>query len=109
MFICCYRYVPTTSTFHFHRELRGSLVLTSDLYYYERSEFLIVGGGKNRPRRGWSGDAQVENELQTANTLIWRKGKIPQHWKDAFTTVLHEKGDETVCVNYRGIALVSRG
>ena len=49
----------------------------------------------------------MEDELQAANTLIRRKGKILQHWKDAFTTVLHEKDDETVCVIYRGISLVS--
>ena len=40
-------------------------------------------------------------------TLIWREGKVPQQWKDAVITVLHNKGDKTECGNYRGISLVS--
>ena len=31
---------------------------------------------------------------------------MPQQWKDAVITILHEKGDETECGNYRGISLV---
>ena len=39
--------------------------------------------------------------------LIWRQGKVPQQWKDAVIIVLHRKGDNTECGNYRGISLVS--
>ena len=46
-------------------------------------------------------------ELHRLTTLIWRAGKVPQQWKDAVITVLHKKGDETECGNYRGISLVS--
>ena len=47
-------------------------------------------------------------ELHCLTTLIWRKGKVPQQWKDAVITVLHKKGDKTECGNYCGILLVSR-
>ena len=46
-------------------------------------------------------------ELYLLTTLIWREGKVPQHWKDAVITVLHKKGDKTECESYRGISLVS--
>ena len=58
-------------------------------------------------KHGLQQDRTIMLELHRLNTLIWRKGKIPQHWKDALFTVLHKKGDKTVCVNYRGISLVS--
>ena len=46
-------------------------------------------------------------ELHRLTTLIWREGKVKQQWKDAVITVLHKKGDNTECGNYRGISLVS--
>ena len=46
-------------------------------------------------------------ELHRLTILIWRQGKVPQQWKDAFITVLHKKGDKTECGNYRGNSLVS--
>ena len=52
-------------------------------------------------------DRTILLELCRLTTLIWRKGKVPQQWKDAVITVLHKEGDKTECVNYRGISLVS--
>ena len=56
---------------------------------------------------GLQQDRTILLELDRLTTLIWREGKVPQQWKDAFITVLHEKGDKTECGNYRGISLVS--
>ena len=46
-------------------------------------------------------------ELHRLVTLFWREGKVPQQWKDAVITVLHEKGNKMECGNYCGISLVS--
>ena len=46
-------------------------------------------------------------EFHRLTTLIWREGKVPQQWKDAVIAVLHKKGENTDCGNYRGISLVS--
>jgi len=38
---------------------------------------------------------------------VWRRGRVPQQWKDATINVLHKKKDRTECGNYRGISLVA--
>ena len=52
-------------------------------------------------------DRTILLEFHRLTTLIWRKGKFPQQWKDAAITVLYKKGDKTECGNYRGISLES--
>ena len=54
---------------------------------------------------GLQQDRTILLELHRLTTLIWREGKVPQKWKDAFITVLHKVGDKTECGNYRGISL----
>ena len=56
---------------------------------------------------GLQQDWAIMLELHRLTTLIWCEGKVPQQWKDAVNTVLHEKSDRTECGNYRGISLVS--
>ena len=56
---------------------------------------------------GLQQDRTILRELHRLTILIWRQGKVPQHWKDAVITVLHKKGDKTECENYHGISLVS--
>ena len=56
---------------------------------------------------GLQQDRTILLEIHRLTTLIWRKGKVPQQWKDAVITALHNKGDKTECGNYRGISLVS--
>ena len=45
-------------------------------------------------------------DLHRLTTLIWSKGKVPQHWYDAVITVLYKKDDKTEYGNCRGISLV---
>ena len=52
-------------------------------------------------------DLTILLELHRLITLIWRERKVPQQWKDAIITILHQKGDKTECGNYHGILLVS--
>ena len=56
---------------------------------------------------GLQQDRTILLEFHRLTTLIWRKGKVPQQWRDAVITVLQNKGDKTECGNYRGISLVS--
>ena len=56
---------------------------------------------------GLQQDRTILRELHRLTILIWRQGKVPQQWKDAVITVLHNKGDKTEGGNYRGISLVS--
>ena len=56
---------------------------------------------------GLQQDRTILLEFHLLTTLIWRKGKLPQQWKDAVITVLHKKGDKMECGNYRSISLVS--
>ena len=57
---------------------------------------------------GLQQDRTILLEFHRLTTLTWCEGKVPQQWKDAVITVLHEKGDKMECGNYRGISLVSR-
>ena len=52
-------------------------------------------------------DRTILLELHRLTTLIWREGKVPKQWKDAFITVFHKKGNKTGCGNYRDICLMS--
>ena len=56
---------------------------------------------------GLQQDRTILLEFQQLTILIWREGKVPQQWKDAVITVVHEKGDKTECGKHRGISLVS--
>ena len=56
---------------------------------------------------GLQQDRTILLEFHRLTTLIWSKGKVPQQWKDAVITALHNKDDKTECGNYRGISLVS--
>ena len=56
---------------------------------------------------GLEQDRTILLELHRLTTLIWCEGKVPQQWKNAVTTVLHKKGGNTECGNYRDISLVS--
>ena len=56
---------------------------------------------------GLQQDRTILREVHRLTILIWRQGTVPQQWKDAVITVLHEKGDKTECGNYSGISLVS--
>ena len=38
---------------------------------------------------------------------VWRRGRVPQQWKDATIKVLNKKRDRTECGKYRGISLVA--
>ena len=42
---------------------------------------------------GLQQDRTILLELHRFTTLIWRKGKVPQQWKDAVITRLHKTGD----------------
>ena len=57
---------------------------------------------------GLQQDRTILLELHRLTTLIWRKGKVSQQWKDAVTPVLHKKGDKTKFGNYRGNLLMPR-
>ena len=36
---------------------------------------------------------------------VWRRGRVPQQWKDTTIKVLHKQKDRAECGNYRGISL----
>ena len=55
-------------------------------------------------KRGGEGLLQRLLEIITES---WRKGKVPQDWKDAQLVTIFKKGDRRVCGNYRGISLLS--
>ena len=38
---------------------------------------------------------------------VWRRGGVPQQWKDATVKVLHKMKDRTECGNCRGISFVA--
>ena len=54
-----------------------------------------------------NGDPALRRRLLDIVVRIWRKGEVPQQWKDAIIMVLHKKKDRTECGNYRGISLVA--
>ena len=53
-----------------------------------------------------NGDPALRRRLLDIAIRIWRRGEVPQQWKDAIVMVLHKKKNWTECGNYRGISLV---
>ena len=53
------------------------------------------------------GGPQLVKQLTKLMKEIWKKGEVPQDFKDATIISLFKKGKRTVCDNYRGISLLS--
>ena len=51
------------------------------------------------------GDLDNLGNVYEIVVAVWRRGRVPQQWKDATINVLHMKY-RTECGNYRGISLV---
>ena len=65
-------------------------------------------GGDGIPAEVWIyGGANLSNRLHRWIIKIWKKGYVPQAWKDANIVTIYKKGYRTECVNYRGISLLS--
>ena len=54
-----------------------------------------------------NGDPALRRRLLDIAVRVWRRGEVPQQWKDAIIMVLHKKKDRAECGNYRGISLVA--
>ena len=53
------------------------------------------------------GDSDNLASFHEIVVAVWRRGHVPQQWKDATIKVLHKKKDRTECGKYRGISLVA--
>ena len=54
-----------------------------------------------------NGDPALRRRLLDIVVHIWRRGEVPQQWKDAIIMVLHNKKDWIERGNYRAISLVA--
>ena len=53
-----------------------------------------AGGGTNR------------SEIHKLINSVWNKEEFPMEWKELIIIPVYQKGDRTVCSNYRGISLL---
>ena len=53
------------------------------------------------------GELDTLGKFHDISVAVWRRGGVPQQWKDATIKVLHKKKDRTECGKYRGISLVA--
>ena len=56
----------------------------------------------------YEGDSNNLGNFNGIVVAVWRRGSVPQQWKDVTSNVLHKKKDRTECGNYRGISLVAQ-
>ena len=54
-----------------------------------------------------AGGPYLIRKLTELLTVIWKKGEVPQDFKDASIISLFKKGQRYLCDNYRGISLLS--
>ena len=52
------------------------------------------------------GDSDSLASFYEIIVAVWRRGRVPQLWKDVTIKVLHKKY-RTECGNYRGISIVA--
>ena len=53
------------------------------------------------------GDSDTLGNVYEIVVAVWRRGCVPQRWKDATVKMLHKKKDRTECGNCRGSPLVA--
>jgi len=53
-----------------------------------------------------AGGRTIRGAIHKLITAIWSKEELPEEWKGSVIVPIHEKGDKTVCNNYRGISLL---
>ena len=54
-----------------------------------------------------AGGPHLISKLTKLLAIIWKKGEVPQEFKDASIVSLFKKGKRHLCDNYRGISLLS--
>ena len=54
-----------------------------------------------------AGGCDLSSRLHALFVAVWISGHVPNDWRDAIFIPIPNKGDLSVCDNYRGIALLS--
>jgi hypothetical protein len=52
-----------------------------------------------------AGSRKIRPDIHKLINSIWNKEELPDEWKELILIPIYKKGDETNCINYRGILL----
>jgi hypothetical protein len=52
-----------------------------------------------------AGERIGRSEIYTLISYVWNKEELLEQYKESIVVPIYKKGDETDCINYRGISL----
>ena len=53
-----------------------------------------------------AGGSTIRLEIYKLIISVWNKERRPEDWKESIIVPIYKKGDQTDCINYRGISLL---
>ena len=53
-----------------------------------------------------AGGRIIRYEIHKLIISIWNKEELSEEWKESIIVPIYKKGDETDCINYRGLSLL---
>jgi hypothetical protein len=99
-------------------DVRQKEIHTTEPLVLEPSAFDVATGIENLKRHKSTsidhisaeliktGGRKIRSEIHKLLISFWHKEELIEEWKQSIIVSIHKKGDETDCINYRGMSLL---